>query len=315
MHFDVINTDGTSRKKQRVFKSSIERILPPLLIYFLVSGFYACKITAQSIEKDSINVTQDSLAPNANYTLVKEIEIKAKLLTTDKLQNVYIVTTENELVKYDYKGNEQYRYSNFDLGDISHIDVSNPFNILLYYEEYQSIEILDRTLDKTAEFDLFKSDAPSVRAVAMSADQYVWIYDELNFKLKKLDTSGNIIFESANLSVIFEKDYVPTFVAELGGNVYLIAPNKSVHVFDVFGNYINNEPFSIPTAKLQLLQGIYVYRKEKIFYIHNPTLGGISTSKLIMPITQTRVIDAEIQKNQMVILEEEQLKIYTFEQN
>lgn len=293
----------------------VRQVLIISLLFLFINGFSACKSTAQSIKKDSTQITNDSLVPNANYTLVKKIQIEARLLATDKLQNIYIATTENELIKYDAKGNEQYRYSNFDLGEISHIDASNPFNILLYYEEYQSIEILDRTLTKTAEFDLFKSDAPNVKAVAMSNDQYIWIYDELNFKLKKLDTAGNIIFESANLSVIFESDYIPTFVAELGENIYLSAPNKSVYVFDVFGNYINNEPFSIPTAKLQLLQNVYVYKNKNVFFIHNPTLGGIYTSKLVMPVTESKVIDAEIQKNQMVILEEEQLKIYTFEQN
>jgi hypothetical protein len=296
-------------------KAKISQSLIFALFFLLINGLSACKSTAQSIKKDSTNTTKDSLIPNADYTLIKEIKIEANLLATDKLQNIYIATIENELIKYDSKGNELYRYSNFDLGEISHIDASNPFNILLYYEDYQTIEILDRTLTKTAEFDLFNSDAPTVRAVAMSNDQYIWIYDEVNFKLKKLNTSGDIIFESANLSIIFENDYIPTFVAELGENVYLVAPNKSVYVFDVFGNYINNEPFSIPSAKLQLLQNVYVYRKEGVFYIHNPTLGGIYTSKLVMPVTKYKVVDAEIRKNQMVILEEEQLKIYTFEQN
>ena len=299
------------------FDSNAKHIRTSLLFILIlfITTFSACKSTAQTTEKDSTNITKDSLIPNADYTLIKEIKIEANRLATDKLQNIYIATTENELIKYDSKGKELYKYSNFDLGEISHIDASNPFNILVYYEDYQAIEILDRTLTKTAEFDLFNSDAPTVRAVAMSNDQFIWIYDELNFKLKKLNTSGEVIFESANLSIIFENDYIPTFVAELGGNVYLSAPNKSVYVFDIFGNYINNEPFSIPTAKLQLLQNVYVYRKEGVFYIHNPTLGRIYTSKLVMPVTKFKVIDAEIRKNQMVILEEEQLKIYTFEQN
>jgi hypothetical protein len=301
--------------KQFFKNTKISQALIFAFLFLFINGFSACKSTAQTIEKDSTQITKDSLIPNANYTLIKKIKVEAKLLATDKLQNIYLVTTENELIKYDSKGKEQFRHSNFDLGEISHVDASNPFNILLYFEEYQTIEILDRTLTKTAEFDLFKSDSPKVRAVGMSNDQFIWIYDELNFTLKKLDTSGEILFESANLSIIFERDYIPTFVAELGENVYLVAPNKSVYVFDVFGNYINNEPFSIPSAKLQLLQNVYVYRKEGVFYIHNPTLGGISISKLVMPVTKSKVIDAEIRKNQMFILEEQQLKIYTFDQN
>lgn len=272
---------------------------------------FSCKSIAQVPVKDSLSLEED-VAANVNYILVKEIEVKGQRMTTDKMLNSYIITNDNELVKFSLQGKELYSYSNFDLGEISYIDASNPFNILIFYEEYQIIEILDRTLSKTASFDLSKTDLLNVKAVAMSSNQQIWVYDELNFKLKKLNASGDITFESADLSNLLLTNFSPTFMIEKGGNIYLSQANHSVFIFDVFGNYIKNEPLDISSGKLQVLQDLYIYRKDRIFYINNPMLGDIHISELIMPKTTSEIIDAEIQKGHMFVLLEDRLSIYAF---
>lgn len=302
------NCELFSRKNQG--KETTSSLLSLFFLLIIMSAF-SCKSVAQVPEKDSLAVV-DNTIPNVDYTLVGEIEIKGQQMTTDKLLNSYVATNENELVKFSPKGKELYRYSNFDLGEISYIDASNPFNILIFYEEYQIIEILDRTLSKTASFDLSATDLLNVKAVAMSNNQQIWIYDELNFKLKKMDALGDIVFESADLSNLLLTNFSPTFMVEKGGNIYLSQANHSVFIFDVFGNYISNEPLDISSGKLQILQGSYIYRKNRIFYINNPMLGDIHISQIIMPKETTAVIDAEIQKGHMFVLLEDRLNIYTF---
>lgn len=287
------------------------RTIPFWLVLFVIMSSFSCKTIAQVPDKDSLSIEKHE-APNMDYTLVAEIEIKGQQLTTDKLLNSYVITNDNELIKFSPKGKELYRYSNFDLGEISYIDASNPFNLLVFYEEYQTIEILDRTLTLTTSFDLFNTGLQNIKAVAMSSNQQIWIYDELNFKLKKLDASGDIIFESADLSNLLSESFSPSFMIEKSGSIYLSQANHSIFLFDVFGNYTGKESFNIPTGKLQILQESYVYRKENIFYVNNPTLGDIYISEIILPKTTSEINDAEIQKNQMFILLEDRLSIYTF---
>ena len=303
-------TNNSYQKKQSFIKNETGFLFMILLLVFLLPS---CKTTAQITEQDSIP-TEIELIPNVNYTLVKKIEISAKYLTTDKLLNTYIVTEDDELIKYNPDGKEVYRYSNFELGEISHVDSSNPFNILIFYQEFQTVEILNRTLDKTLDFDFFKAESPNIKAVGISNDQHVWLYDELNFKLKKINSSGDVIFESADLSYSLKENFTPSFVLESGGNVYLSEANGAVFIFDIFGNYVARKDFRIPTAKLQLLNEILVYRNKNIFYIKDASLGELeNNNRIIMPSLTSKIIDAEIQKDRMVILQEDSFSIYTFE--
>ena len=146
----------------------------------------------------------------------------------------------------------------------------------------------------------------------MSNDQKIWVYDELSFKIKKLNAIGEVVFESADLSNLLVNDYSPSFMVEKGGNVYLADGSKDVFIFDVFGNFAGRETFTVPLGKLQLLDDLYVYRKDKRFYVRDFQVGDLHESHLILPIVESNVIDAEIQKNHMFILLEKQLSIYTF---
>lgn len=272
---------------------------------------FSCKSIAQTASENSIKSNTDTI-PNVNYTLQKAIEIEAKLLTTDKLLNSYVISQNDELIKFSKEGKELYRYSNFDLGEISHIDASNPFNLLIFYEEYQTVEILDRTLDRTASFDLFETGLSNVRAIALSNDQQIWIYDELTFKIKKMNANGEIVFESADLSNLLVDNYSPSFMFEKAGNIYLIDESKDVFFFDVFGNFAGMETFTVPLSKLQLLDDLYVYRDNSKFYIKDFQVGDLNENYLVLPTMKSNIIDAEIQKNHMFILSERQLSIYTF---
>ncbi|MEL6988264.1 MAG: hypothetical protein AAGK97_10580, partial [Bacteroidota bacterium] len=66
----------------------------------------------------------------------------------DKLNQLYINTRQNELLKYGNVNNLEFRYSDYDLGDIEIIDVSNPLKILLYYADFQTIVFLDNNLSE-----------------------------------------------------------------------------------------------------------------------------------------------------------------------
>jgi len=126
---------------------------------------------------------------------------KAHFYITDRLCNIYLIDADYQIVKYTPAGKETYRYNNNRLDRPTFIDATDPFNIMVFYPDYQTIILLDRTMTHTATLNFSDFDFFNVNAVAFSSDNKLWVYDELNFRLKKVDRNGKTIQESDDLSL------------------------------------------------------------------------------------------------------------------
>jgi len=75
---------------------------------------------------------------------------------------------------------------------------------------------------------------------------------------------------------------------------------------------MSSETFNIPSGKLQVKQLGFVYIKNNSFLIKNQKSGNLDTNTIPLPKSTSNFIDAEMQKDRMMILDEERLSIYTF---
>ena len=66
-------------------------------------------------------------------------------LTTDQFGYYYEIS-DTQIKKYTEKGEVYRTYSNNVLGVIAHVDVSNPYKILVYFRDFTKILILDNFL-------------------------------------------------------------------------------------------------------------------------------------------------------------------------
>ena len=135
-----------------------------LIISFIASSYSQFTVHSSTltilffffITSCSAKITPTETTDSSAYDLLKEIEIEARLITTDKLQQLYVVTVDNDVIKFSPQGKELFRFTNNTLGELTHIDVTNPFSVLLYYPDYLTVYTLDRTLNKTGEFNFLE---------------------------------------------------------------------------------------------------------------------------------------------------------------
>ena len=217
----------------------------------------------------------------------------AKFATTDQLNNFYLINPENEILKLDSLGNEQFRFSNNRLGDIASFDASNPFNLLVFYKDFNIVKSLDRTLTESGEFNLFEAGIFQTPCVGISADKNLWVYDRDNFQLKKIDKNGKIIVESRQLNLLFEENLNPTILRESENKVYLLDPEIGLFVFDIFGRFLNkiqisqtidfqtfeNKILFLQKEKLTSFSSISFFEKEFLFPEKITRIGQISFSQ------------------------------------
>src|SRR3954468_21659991 len=119
--------------------------------------------------------------------LTKTIPGSYSSFYSDNLQNVYLVAANTNQVKKLNSNGDSVAVFNIStrFGKVYLMDVSNPLKVLVYYKDFATVMLLDRFFAIRTIIDLRKLGITQVKAVALSYDGSIWLYDEGEGKLKK----------------------------------------------------------------------------------------------------------------------------------
>lgn len=207
----------------------------------------------------STGYSQDKLIPEIDIT------VPVKIAVLDNIDRLYIVTTDNAVVHFDKNNQEKFRYANRRSGEITHINVSNPIKIAVYCKDFGQVIILDNTLSLIQEINLFDFGFSEISAVGVSNDDSFWIYDPLRFRLLKINNTGKVLFESANILDFGIQKPVISQIAENGNRVILQDQNNGFHIFDNFGQFIK-------TVKEEKVKSFRFNGKTIVFFSENKVI-------------------------------------------
>lgn len=207
-----------------------------------------------------------------SFTLIHSFEAQVQVLSTDKLKQIYYVSPRQVLYKCNEEGKVFFEFSNRYLGTLGKVDVSDPFDILLYYPDYQTILFLDRTLNVTADIRLKAEQFPLPALVAVGRDRQVWIYDAALNTLNRMDRQGNIKSSSQDLSLQLGRRFTPNQLLCNERGVYLIDPEQGVLSFDLFAQF---QSF-LPLAGIEQVQSFdqYILHQRQGQYYLGETIGS-----------------------------------------
>jgi len=228
-----------------------------------------------------------SLAPASGTADVSELQFYV-----DELAHSYTISSNNTIVKYDQDGKKLFEYSDNTLGPITNFDASNPLQLLAFYERFQTIKIFDRTMNLTNQIDVNKLDLFEIHAVGSSNDNNIWLFDELNQELLKIDRLGKIEGRNNDLRLRLEKNSTPYYIVEYKNKVYLFDKEHGILIFNNFGEYITQRAFNV-TSDFRYLLGHLFYNvdNELISYaledgskknLSLPADTGINTNQYIL---------------------------------
>jgi hypothetical protein len=90
------------------------------------------------------------------------------------------------------KGNEIFEYKNVSLGNITKVDILNPLKIVLFYEDFNTVVLLDNQLNKMTEINFSQNSTPIVvPAIGMSTQNQLWVFNTLNQQIGLFDYLKN----------------------------------------------------------------------------------------------------------------------------
>jgi hypothetical protein len=214
--------------------------------------------------------------------LVQQINGDYKDFTTDNLGNIYLITAANSIKKINEKGDSIAGYNDIKrYGSISSIDATNPFKVLVYYQDFATVIVLDRQLNTRNTIDFRKQNIFQVRAIATSYDNNIWLFDELDSKIKKLNDNGELLLESNDFRRIFDSVPSPSQMFDRDGQLYLYDKKKGLLVFDYYGGKKNNLQL-LNYADLQVLdKNTLTARDERYLVLYKPSTFQLSTFKVL----------------------------------
>ena len=161
---------------------------------------------------------------------------QVKQFAADNLGNVYVLTPAGLLIKLNNKGDSMNVFNDVRrYGTVYAIDVTNPMKVLLYYKDFSTIVMLDRYLNRINMIDLRKSGIFQAKAIGLSYDNNVWIFDEQSAKLKKIDETGRVLSETTDLRQVLDVIPSPHTLIDRDGFVYVYDDTKGLYVFDYYG--------------------------------------------------------------------------------
>lgn len=211
------------------------------------------------------------VAQDRAWQPITVLPLRARWVAADKLQQLYVVLDDYRLQKYSSDGRLLYEYGENNYGPITYIDVSNPLMVLVYYDDYVTAVLLDRTLSPMHRIDLMAAGLRQSSALAVSNDNMLWIYDPAAQSLRKLDAQGNTVLETPYVNFLLERRgvyFVPEFLLEAHNTLYLSDPEQGILLFDNLGNYKN-------ILNIKDLTNFQVW-KDRLFYFRQGELFALS---------------------------------------
>lgn len=107
----------------------------------------------------------------------------------DGMGNIYFI--KNNIF---YKKNEKelWQYKNVSLGKITKIDFQNQLKIMLFYQNFNTVILLDNQLNETQKINFSENEIPIlVDATGIASQNQLWIYNSLTQEIGLFDYLKN----------------------------------------------------------------------------------------------------------------------------
>jgi hypothetical protein len=247
-------------------------------------------------------------AQDSSFHFIKTIPGDFSYFNVDNLDNIYLLTAGDQLKKINLNGDSIGIYNNVRrYGQLSSIDVSNSLKTLVYYKDFSSVIELDKQLSVLHTVDLRTQNIFSVKAIATSYDNNIWLFDEGERKLKKVDDNGVLLLETVDFSSLFDSIPSPVKIIDKDGFVYLYDPAKGFYIFDYYGSLKNKLPF-LHWHSVEVIGKTMFGFDSTTLYAY--AANSFNLLQYTLPVDFKDAVQIKISNNKVYLLKKDGLTVY-----
>ena len=267
--------------------------------------------TSFSRDRDIVYRKYPYAQDDSLFRFLKKIEYPISSFTVDNLGELYIINTDNQLKKYNEKGDSVGVFNQVTkYGKLSYVEAQNPWKAILFYQNYLTVVLLDKYLNVLTNINLRNQNIFRVKAVTTSYDNNIWLFDEQDYKLKKIDDNGKGLFETVDFRLLFDSVPTPQKIIDYDGFVYLYDPEKGLYTFDYYGSFKNRLSFLHWTDIEIIDKQIYGFDKDHL-YRYAPPLPDVKKFNLSPSWQNNNSI--KVSNHRIYILKNQHLEIYSLQ--
>jgi len=179
--------------------------------------------------------------------------------TIDIEGNIYVSTKRGTIIKFDSLFTELFTFASDDIIPLTSIDVSFHFRIFGFYQVNQSYFILDRHFKALFHGNFDTVTIGNGTAATYATDNSLWIFDDADLSLKKLNPTLNQIEVNIKLPLLIQaEEYLVNQLEAYQNRIFVNNYLHGIYVFDQFGNYLKKLPVSTNSK-------FTIYRESLIF--------------------------------------------------
>ncbi len=255
------------------------RLILPLLIFILPTGGF--------------EVMHTGVAPSDRFY-------------TDHLENIYFIDG-HKIIKVEAKPHKIMEYGSFTSGPITAADVSNPFQLMVFYRDFNRVIFLDNKLSRLRS-PINLSDLGIEQAVlaCSSARGGLWIFSDRDNRLVYFDDQLRLTHQSMILGSIAGSLGKPVYMTEAQNQLYLYVPRKGILVFDRFASYLTTIPYSGP-ERFQVMAGRIIFFSDG--ELISLDIESRKITSLELP-EKVKIDDARLQPKRLFLLSGNKFVVY-----
>lgn len=196
---------------------------------------------------------------NIKATKISSIEIERDTFLGYDDFGFYYTINDNVLFKSNSK--EKWQYKNPALGRIAKVDFLNSISLVLFYEDFNTVVMLDNQFNEIQKINLSENSAPiAAAAIGNAFGNRLWIYNNLTQQIGLLDYLKN--------------EYLPITIAFSGNLKYYQSDFNYFQWIDEHQNWNRSDIYgkNLSLGKVPDFDQIQITNESYLIYSKNQKL-------------------------------------------
>jgi len=191
----------------------------------------------------------------------------------------FYLESEGQITKMDSLGGILYTFSDPVLGDVTWIDASDPFRILLYYRSFNQLLFLDRTLSTIGDPVLLDELEIFVPAgMCRSSQGGFWVLEHSTGSLIQIDAElrQQVSIRFNGLTEVNSDSWFP--MLEWKERLYICRKGRDIIQLDLYGTQLKNIPAK--AQGINTLDDMLLFAGDQVIYQYHDFPGILSEDKM-----------------------------------
>lgn len=208
-------------------------------------------------------------------------DITATLQKTDSLTVDTFVGMDNFGAAYTIKNDvllkhknaKEWSYKNLQLGSITSVDILNPLKITLFYKDFNTVIILDNTLNEIKRIDFNLSpDFKNLWIATTANDRNLWVFDTNTQQLEVF----NYVQETTPIRNQPISEKIVAFKSNY--NYCRILTESTLYTYNIYGSLLSQFPLKNATDFAMTNTEVIFLKEKKLYYKRNQDIQPVKLS-------------------------------------